>query len=153
MITDPLHDLAHDHAHLTRRVFALSTCIEALRRSDGPTTASVLGDLLEELREPLFLHFVREEEGLFPFVAELASELAHRVQAMATAHDAICGALARMCQLAAIDAPLASLVGVFERFEAAYAEHARTEATFLHELESRLDDAQRRRLAELVRGL
>jgi hypothetical protein len=105
--------------------------------------------LLEELREPLFLHFVREEEGLFPFVAELA----HRVQAMATAHDAICGALARMCQLAAVDAPRASLAGVFERFETACAEHARTEATFLHELESRLDDAQRRRLAELVRGL
>lgn len=153
MRSDPLHDLAHDHGDLNRRVLALSTRIEALRANNGPAVSSEVAGLLGELREPLFLHFAREEEGLFPFVAELAPELARRVHAMAPVHDAICGALARMCQLAAVDAPLGSLLPLFERFEAAYAEHARTEAELLHELEARLDDSQRRRLAALVDGI
>jgi iron-sulfur cluster repair protein YtfE (RIC family) len=108
---------------------------------------------LDELRELVFLHFAREEEGLFPFVSEAVPELADRTLEMSTAHDAICGGLARMCHLAAANAELAQVLAVFARFEATYASHADAEAELLRELTARLDAGQRAQLAELVRGL
>ena len=126
---------------------------------------------LRELRELLFLHFAREEEGLFPFVADRLPELGDRVAAMAVAHDAICGSLARMVHTATATAPmvavaaqdeaeaaahpgeLALLGALFERFQTAYADHARLEAELLAVLDDRLDAAQRAQLAELVRDL
>jgi iron-sulfur cluster repair protein YtfE (RIC family) len=101
----------------------------------------------------LFLHFAREEEGLFPLVSESVPDLADQVHAMALAHDAICGGLARMCHLAATNAELPTVLAVFTRFETAYASHAEVEAKLLHTLSGRLDPEQRARLAELVRGL
>jgi len=72
---------------------------------------------------------------------------------MALAHDAICGALARMNHLAAANGAVRVILAVFARFEAAYARHADTEAELLRQLTSRLDHQQRALLAELVRGL
>lgn len=152
-MTDPVQDLVHDHADINRRVLALGSAIRALDRPDGNGMAVALVHQLGELREQLFLHFAREEEGLFPLVAEAVPELADRVQAMATAHDAICGALARMCHLASANTELALVLAVFARFEAAYASHADAEAELLRELTARLDAGQRAQLAELVRGL
>ncbi|HEU4730248.1 MAG TPA: hemerythrin domain-containing protein, partial [Kofleriaceae bacterium] len=94
-MTDPVEELVHDHADINRRVLALGTAIRALDRNRGNGMALALVNRLSELRELLFLHFAREEEGLFPFVAEAVPELAEQVQAMAVAHDAICGGLAR----------------------------------------------------------
>ena len=108
---------------------------------------------LGELRELMFLHFAREEEGLFPFVSEAVPELADQVHAMAIAHDAICGGLARMYHLAAANTDLTTIIAVFLRFEAAYGAHAEAESELLQQLGSRLDPTQRGRLAELVRGL
>lgn len=150
---DPVQELVHDHADINRRVLALGAAIRALARPDGDGMAIALAHRLDELRELVFLHFAREEEGLFPFVSEAVPELADRAQDMATAHDAICGGLARMCHLAATNAELALVLAVFTRFEAAYASHADAEAALLHELTARLDAAQRAQLAELVRGL
>jgi iron-sulfur cluster repair protein YtfE (RIC family) len=153
MTRDPVADLAHDHADLNRRVLALAARIEALRVAGAQARSRDLVGLLDELREPLFLHFAREEEGVFPFVAEVDAELAVQVRQMAVAHDTICGALARMCEMAAIDAPATSILPVFERFEAAYADHARREAELLRALEQELDAEERRRLLALVEGL
>ena len=150
---DPVQDLVHDHADINRRVFALGAAIRALDRNDGNGMALALVAQLGELRELLFLHFAREEEGLFPFVSETVPELADQVQAMATAHDAICGGLARMYHLAAANADLTVLLAVFARFEMAYASHADSEAELLGLLTARLDGEQRARLADLVRGL
>jgi iron-sulfur cluster repair protein YtfE (RIC family) len=152
-MTDPVEDLVHDHADINRRVLSLGSAIRALDRNDGYGMALALESRLRELREALFLHFAREEEGLFPFVAEAVPELADEVQAMAVAHDAICGGLARMYHLASTNADLSVILVVFARFEAAYASHADTEAKLLHELSRKLDPAQRAQLAELVRGL
>ncbi|HEX3764862.1 MAG TPA: hemerythrin domain-containing protein [Kofleriaceae bacterium] len=152
---DPVQELVHDHADINRRVLALGAAIRSLARTDGDGDgmAVALVHGLDELRELVFLHFAREEEGLFPFVSEAVPELADRAQAMATAHDAICGGLARMCHLAATNADLTLVLAVFSRFEATYASHADSEADLLRELTARLDAGQRAQLAELVRGL
>jgi iron-sulfur cluster repair protein YtfE (RIC family) len=152
-MSDPVQDLVHDHADINRRVFALGSTIRALDRDGGNGMALALVTRLGELRELLFLHFAREEEGLFPLVAELVPDLAQQVHAMELAHDAICGALARMYHLAAANADLPTIINVFLRFEAAYSSHAEVEAELLNALGSRLDPGQRARLSELVRGL
>lgn len=152
-MTDPVQDLVHDHADINRRVLALGTAIRSLDRNDGNGMALALTSRLGELRELLFLHFAREEEGLFPFVAEAVPELADRARGMALAHDAICGGLARMYHLAATNADLPVLLAVFARFETTYARHAETEAELLRELTGKLDAAQRAQLSELVSGL
>jgi iron-sulfur cluster repair protein YtfE (RIC family) len=152
-MTDPVEDLVHDHADINRRVLALGAAIRALDRNDGNGMALALVHRLGELRELLFLHFAREEEGLFPFVAEAVPELAGAVPTMAMAHDAICGGLARMYHLASANADLTVLLAVFARFETAYASHADAEADLLRELTARLDLAQRTQLSDLVRGL
>ena len=152
-MTDPIQELVHDHGDINRRVLALGSAIRALDRNDGNGMALALVAQLGELRELLFLHFAREEEGLFPFVAEVVPELADQAQAIALAHDVICGGLARMYHLASANADLTVILAVFARFEAAYASHSQTEAELLQELAARLDPAQRARLAELVHGL
>jgi iron-sulfur cluster repair protein YtfE (RIC family) len=152
-MTDPIQDLAHDHADINRRVLALGAAVRALDRDDGDGMALALVTRLGELRELLFLHFAREEEGLFPFVSEAVPDLAEQVHAMAVAHDAICGGLARMYHLAAANTEIATIIAVFTRFEGAYASHAEVEAEILHTLGGRLDRAQREQLAALVRGL
>jgi iron-sulfur cluster repair protein YtfE (RIC family) len=150
---DPVQDLVHDHADINRRVFAVGSAIRALDRQDGDGMALALVKPLGELRELVFLHFAREEEGLFPFVSETVPELIDQVHAMELAHDAICGGLARMYHLAVANAELATILAVFTRFETTYASHAEVEAGLLHTLNGRLDPAQRAQLAELVRGL
>ena len=146
----PLRQLTHDHAALNARVRELGARLRGLGGEAG--TAGLAAGLVD-LREHLFLHFAREEEGLIPFVTEQVPELAERVGALALAHDAICGALARMCHLAKVDAPAAGLVALFDRFATSYATHAEAEARLLEELEVRLDPDQRARLGELVAGL
>jgi hypothetical protein len=141
---DPVHHLAHDHADLNRRVLELGATL--------PKPQAFLPEL-EELRELMFLHFAREEEGLFPLVSEHFPELAEQVLAMTSTHDAICGALARMIHTARAGTDAGSLHGLLARFQAAYADHAKTEAELLQRLDARLDAAQRAQLAELVRGL
>lgn len=149
---DPIRDLAHDHSDLNRRVLELGAMIGG-RRTGRTGCDKGLVEMLSELREDLFLHFAREEEGFFPYVAEHLPELAEQVNAMAVAHDAICGALARMCHMAASEAKPTTLRAVFERFESAYAGHANSEAELLRSLDGRLDADQRTQLAVLVRGL
>jgi hypothetical protein len=145
---DAIAELVHDHAELNRDVLALATMIT----NDAP--AQALKPRLEELREHLFTHFAREEEGLFPFVADHFPDLADRVHAMSTAHDAICGAVARMCYLLAGNTNgSAVLRPLFERFQLSYAQHARVEGELLSSLRDRLTDEERTALAALVRDL
>jgi hypothetical protein len=152
-MSDPLDDLAHDHADINRRVFAVGAAIRALDCEDGNGLALALVSQLDELRELMFLHFAREEEGVFPFVAEAVPALAEQVRAMAVAHDAICGGLARLCHLAAANADPTALRPLFTRLETAYASHAEVEAQLLRTLSTQLGADDRTRLAELVRGL
>lgn len=152
-MADPIQDLTHDHADINRRVLALGSAVRALDRDDGNGMARALVGRVGELREQLFLHFAQEEEALFPFVAEAVPELSAQVQSLEVAHDAICGALARIYHLATANAEISSITALFTRFETAYAKHAEAEAEFLGALSARLDGEQRAHLASLVRGL
>jgi iron-sulfur cluster repair protein YtfE (RIC family) len=146
-IQDALATLIHDHADLNRQVLEIG----ALISSDEPIV--VAKTKLDNLREQLFLHFAREEEGLFPFVTDHLPDLADRVHSMEVAHDTICGAIARMCHLLAAGTTAVSLGGLYDRFAAAYAGHARMEGELLQSLHDRLDEEQRVALAALVRDL
>jgi iron-sulfur cluster repair protein YtfE (RIC family) len=145
---DPIGDLAHDHADLNRRVLELGAIVSGRRK---PQTSLITS--LSELREQLFHHFAREEEGLFPFVSEHFPEVADQVHTMAIAHDAICGAVARMFHLASTEAKPSAIRAVFDRFESAYATHANVETELLRGLDGKLDADQRTQLALLVRDL
>jgi hypothetical protein len=145
---DPVRDLVHDHADLNRRVLELDAIF-----TKHPAPAQLV-PALEELREHMFLHFAREEEGLFPLVSEWIPELAEQVLAMVGAHDAVCGALARMIHAARAEADAAAaLPGLLARFQTAYADHAGHEAELLARLDASLDATQRAQLSELVRSL
>lgn len=146
-MTDPIAALVHDHGELNRRVIALGVQMQKQHDVDSLLVP------LRDLREHLFLHFAREEEGLFPFVLEHVGGLADRIHEMEIAHDTICGALARMVHLAQTNSALAILAPLFERFENAYAAHAQMESELLSQLGARLDAEQRVRLAALVDGL
>lgn len=149
---DGIQQLTHDHIALNHQVVATASLVRGFE-SHGVGVGSALLTTLAELREQLFTHFAREEEGLFPFVAEAVPEIAERVHAMTIAHDTICGALVRTFHLAKSDASLTTIAAVFERFVEAYAAHASSETALLDELGARLDDQQRTRLASLVDGL
>lgn len=146
---DPIRSLVHDHGDINQRVRELGP---AVRGAD----AAKLRDLstpLRDLREHLFLHFAREEEGLFPYVAEALPDLSTEIERMLTAHDSICGALARLIHLASVGGDLATIRSLCGRFEEAYAAHAQSEAALLRDLDARLAADQRSRLGEIVRGL
>jgi len=151
-MSDPIGQLTHDHGELNRRVLSIGTQVRSLQRAPSSTTESLVTPL-RELREHLFLHFAREEEGLFPFVTELLGDLADQIHGMEIAHDTICGALARMVHLAQTGSALALIAQLFDRFENTYAAHAQMEAELLAGLATRLDAEQRTRLAALVDGL
>jgi iron-sulfur cluster repair protein YtfE (RIC family) len=157
---DPIADFEHDHASLTELVFDLRRAIEAVRRD--PSRAGEghgrVSARLEALRESLFLHFAREEEGLFPFVMEHLPDTRAAVQALESAHDTVCGSLSRMTYHVRrgrekFAEELTAMWALFERFESAYGEHSRQEAALLRTVSGRLGEADRVQLAEMVRGL
>lgn len=147
MSEDPIDALVHDHADINRRVLEIGKLLAGQGDADQHVDARLV-----ELREELFHHFAREEEGLFPFVTERFPDLASSVEAMETAHDAICGVVARMCHIVA-SANVATMRSLFERFEVTYAQHAKIEAALLGRLAGRLDADERDKLAQLVRDL
>jgi hypothetical protein len=149
--THGLEELQHDHVELNRRVLELAGQLRGGRAELGQ-----LRGTLVDLREHLFLHFAREEEGLFPYVARALPDLGDDLAGMAAAHDGICGTLARMAHLvqgADEAGHLDLLSDLFARFESSYSEHAQSERDLLQSLSGRLTAAQRTELAELLRGL
>ena len=157
---DPIGELEHDHAHLTRLVFDLRDIAERVQRPEAPTEDAMveLASCLEALRDDLFLHFAREEEGLFPYAQERFPELRGDIARIEAAHDGICGSLGRMGHLvgggaARFPERLPGFLALLARFEAAYAAHSQDESALLKALAGRLDARQRGEIAELVRGL
>jgi iron-sulfur cluster repair protein YtfE (RIC family) len=155
-MSDPVGQLEHTHGELIQ----LALDVRQLVLSDARTDVARgrLVDRLGTLRDELLLHFAREEEGLFPFLRASVPDKAETVDRLESGHDAICGTIVRLAHLAASargSAPVthAALVAVYERFEASFATHSRTEAALFEELGPALDDRQRAALAELLRGL
>lgn len=164
---DPLRAFEHDHAELTVLALGVRDLLQRIRREPAPEELfAELGAKLEELREDLLLHFAREEEGLFPFVAAQLPDLAGAVSRLRAAHDEICGAVLRVSYAgrdvrqgspgggkAALASGLPALLDRFERFEQVYTEHARAERELLQQLSVRLDERHRAELVKLIEGL
>lgn len=143
-------DLTHDHGEINRLVLDVGS---ALRSPSASPDALPLDVRFAELQDVVFHHFAREEEALFPYIAETIPDLVPEIDALLLAHDAICGLLARLVHMAATPAGAAGLGPLYARFETAYAAHAKGEAAFLGSLAARLDHAQRKRLAALVEAV
>lgn len=155
MPPDPIQEFEHDHARFSKLVSELREHVLAAQRGASGIDEAVL-PALEHLREDLFLHYAREEEGLFPYIVERLPETRDAVGKLVAAHDGICGTLSRMVHRAGgddRDADLGAVVSLFERFESAYADHAREEVGFLRDLGPRLTAQQRDELRDLLRGL
>jgi iron-sulfur cluster repair protein YtfE (RIC family) len=152
---DPIARLEFFHGHLSELVLRAGRLVRAGALS--PTTLSSdrrmeLVAVLETLREELLTHFADEEEGLFPFVRLALPGKSAAVDALEKSHDSICGSVVRLAHLAQRGAT-GEHVALFDRFELAYAEHSRDEATLLEELQGTLDDQRRGELADLLRGV
>ncbi len=142
---DPVLELLHDHEDLNELVRSVG---DTVRAANDPDAAALAAQLVE-LREQMFLHFAREEEGAFPFIAAVLPEVADEVTTMLHAHDAVCGAVARMIH-AVRAGQVEQTRTLFDRFELAYTLHARAERIFLQGLVGRLAPEDARQLAELV---
>jgi iron-sulfur cluster repair protein YtfE (RIC family) len=153
MSPDPVQTFEHDHVRCSNLVRALDEHAEVLRRKRF--SGKQLFALIEQLRDELFTHFAREEEGLFPFIVQHVPEASRTVDRLVAAHDAICGSLSRL--LLVTSRSDSDGRGVFEelfgRFNVLYREHACTEVTLLREIGDRLDGGQRAKLQLLVSGL
>jgi hypothetical protein len=156
---DPIIGLEHDHSHLSALVTSLREALVAARAaSDVNDLRFELSDALRLLRDDLFTHFAREEEGLFPLVLLELPDLTPIVATVVAAHDRICGAVSRMTYVLdkggdGLGAELDALLALFERFDEAYTAHARDELELLRTLDRRLDGRQRVSVANVLKGL
>jgi hypothetical protein len=157
---DPIHKLEHDHVPLGQMILSLQESLEsAARGAQSPHEIyTSFSDALAEVREELLEHFAQEEEGLFPLLLRELPDLNAEVDAVQAAHDGVCGAVARLSYLvqrgpACFVEQFAQVRSLFERFETAYALHAREERALLRRADERLDAGQRQELAGLLEGL
>jgi iron-sulfur cluster repair protein YtfE (RIC family) len=148
-----VESLEHDHADLNRDVVALRALVGRIERGEIGHDTPDVADHIMALRDHLFLHFVREEEGLFPFLAKVAPDLEPAIAELIGVHDEICGALARMVQIIDTTSYLDALMPLFERFQAAYVRHAHAERALLEEAAARLTGEQRVELGAWLRGI
>lgn len=146
---DPVLELLHDHDDLNQLVRDVGDLV----RGGNPDDATpALVAQLKELREHLFLHFAREEEGVFPYVGAGFPELGDDIASMVNAHDTVCGAVARMVH-AAQTRDHGLLPVLFDRFETSYTLHARAERALLQRIAERLSPGNRAELIDLLRRL
>ena len=150
-VDDALTALEHDHDELTRAMRELAAMFTGPALSATPP--GHLASVLAELRDELVMHFVREEEGLFPALALHLPDLSGAVDELIVLHDEICAGATRLVYLARSSSRLDSLLPVFRRFEAAYGRHAQAERGLLGQAARRLTPEQRAELAEVVRAL
>src|SRR5450631_1871858 len=159
MATDPVTQLEHSHAALTKRAIEIRDLVRAEPAEGLPAalTRKQLLAKLELLRDELLPHFANEEEGLFPFVRHNLPTKSNAVDRLAEAHDTICGAIVRLVHVVRRDLVLgrdhAALVAHYDRFESAYAQHSQKEAALFEELGRTLDERHRAELTEILRGL
>ena len=112
-----------------------------------------LADRLETLRDDLVMHFVHEEEALFPYLSAAVPTLAPAISDLLALHDEICATVARLVHLAESPARIAGLVPVFDRFQVAYTKHTHGELVLFEQAATHLTRDQRLELTALVKGL
>ena len=153
---DGLADLDHDHDDLTERVRSVAALVRGLVSGDEGGARATVAAEIDELREEIFIHFAREEEGLFAFATTRMVGFDDEVTALLGAHDAVCGAIVRLLHALRGGGGAQgkdALPPLLERFEAAYAAHAVAERELLRRLAGSMSVEQRAELAALVRAL
>jgi hypothetical protein len=157
---DVVFDLEHDHVGLTQLIAELRGLLVSIERGGASVEAmhGRIHDLALELRDELLEHFGDEEEGVFPYLAELRPELVPELEKLSVGHDALCGTAARIAGLAErghaeFAQALPLVTSLFGRLDTAYEDHARVELAFLRRAGGLLGDGERRALAERLRGL
>ena len=152
-MADPVLQLEHDHTGFSQAVAGLKSTVHLRSGRDDRALASAVQALCDEL----LVHFAREEEGLFPYVVERFPDVAPAIERLLAGHDVVCGCLVRLAHALGRDGELptspGAAAGLFDRFEQAYADHARAEIALLRELDARLSKEQRQEIAALVEGL
>jgi iron-sulfur cluster repair protein YtfE (RIC family) len=151
--SDPIRRFEHSHGRLSGLALEVATQLRATEARSSPKAWEKLGERLMQLRDELLRHFADEEEALFPFVRACVPKKAGAVDRLQSAHDTICGCTVRMVHVAAGERHLPSVLALYERFETAYAKHSAEENRLFEGLGILLDGAQRRELAERLRGL
>jgi hemerythrin-like domain-containing protein len=157
---DPVQKLEHDHIHLNRVVESLRDSVQACLRGEREPTEleDDFAEFVELVKDELFEHFEREESALFPYVAEQFPDLAPTIAGLSAAHDRICGVASRLEHVVA-QGPRAfreqfeTIVALFARFDANFMMHARDERDLIGSLSRRLNDEQRRLIAQMLSEL
>jgi hypothetical protein len=148
-MTNPVAELEHDHVRFSQSIDRMKTLLRS-RGDDDANDDSELLRLVDGLRDDLFAHFAKEEEGLFPFLSRVLPDLRPEIDRLLLGHDIVCGSLVRLAHsLAASKSPIL-MPGFFDRFERAYQDHARLEVALLRGVGGRLGPDERRELAELI---
>lgn len=165
---DPIAGLEHDHVAFSEAVAQVKALLTHRSSGRAPSGGDPAGPqapadaasdlrtvrLVESLRDDLLAHFAKEEEGLFPFLARELPDVAADIDRLLAGHETVCGCIVRLAHcLSTVRGRDESATGLVERFEQAYAEHARREVLLLREVGGRLDPAQRRELAALIKSL
>jgi iron-sulfur cluster repair protein YtfE (RIC family) len=149
---NPVVQLEHDHTGFSQVIAALRGRLGAHPSAREKVDASAVS-IVEALSEELLVHFAREEEGLFPYVTRAFPEVGPAIDRLLAGHDVVCGCLVRLAHLLGRPGDREAAHALFDRFERAYAEHARAEIAVLRELDARLTPEQRQEIAALVEGL
>ena len=150
----PIGILEHSHVRLNELVAEIAELVRDPEVVSDAKSRALLIALSGELRDELLEHFANEEEGLFPFVRDHLQTSAELVERLEAAHDAICGSIVRVAHGASSErSSHRDLLSLFERFEAAYADHSRSEGDLLEQLRRVLTADEERELAQYLEGL
>ena len=144
---DPFSALERNREELDRDVRELAAFLGG---SGVATLPAHLAGMIADVRDELVVHFVREEEGLFPVLARHA-ELEPAVDRLIAIHDEICATASRLVYLAQSGSLIDTLIPIFRRFEAAYARNVDGERSLLERAAGTLTPAERADLAHILR--
>lgn len=151
-MADTILGLEHEHTAFSEAVANVKALIAEDR---GPAQRNlVLRVRLQSLCDELLVHFAREEESLFPYLLRHFPDATEAIETLLSGHEIVCGSLVRLTHMVdrgGVDPVMSA--ALFERFEKAYAAHAREEVALLRTFGERLNEDQRRELARLVEGL
>ncbi len=138
-VPTPLQELAHDHREMSGLLVAVHEALARIERGTSKLEDELheMTDGFEAFREELLDHFAREQEGAFPWVATRLPQETARIDELIAQHDRIADALTVLVKdLHTFE--LATWSDTLARFDALYAEHAKSELVFFREVTAAL---------------
>lgn len=140
-MVEPLEELTHDHRELSGLLLAVHEAMARVERGDSKLDDELheISDGIEAFREALLEHFAVEQETLLPFVVTRLPATRERTEVITVEHDRMAEALTVLRrELATLETRGEDAFETWRthlaRFESAYADHVRSELTFLREV-------------------